>query len=89
MKKIIASIVISFMATVSCFAQYNTTYNNKYGGTIGTSSTSRSNGVTTTSYYNRYGGRIGTSTTSSNYTGGYSTSYYNNYGGTTGTATTY
>ena len=32
MKKLFVSIVICLMATVSCFAQYNTSYYNQYGG---------------------------------------------------------
>ena len=54
--------VICLMATVSSFAQYNTSYYNQYGGSIG-SSTTRQNygGGTTTTYYDQYGNSLGTS----------------------------
>ncbi len=44
MKKIILTLVVSMIAAVSGFAQYNVTYRNQYGSTIGTSSTSSNYG---------------------------------------------
>ena len=57
MKKLFVTFVICLTATVSSFAQYNTSYYNQYGSSIG-SSTTRSNygGGSTTNYYNQYGG---------------------------------
>ena len=51
------------MARASSFAQYTTNYYNRYGSSIG-SSTTRSNygGSSTTNYYNQYGGSTGSST---------------------------
>ena len=56
MKKIIMTLVVSMIAAVSGFAQYNVTYRNQYGSTIGTSSTSSNyGGGYSTSYRDQYG----------------------------------
>ena len=89
MKKLFVTAAICILASISCFAQYTTTYRNQYGSTIGSSSTSRNyGGGYSTTYRNQYGSTTGSSTTSLNYGGGSTTTYRNQYGITTGTATT-
>ena len=85
MKKFFATAAICILASVSCFAQYTTTYRNQYGSTIGSSSTSRNyGGGYSTTYRNQYGSTTGSATTSSNYGGRTTTTYRNQYGSTTG-----
>ena len=62
MKKLFVTMIVCMMATASSFAQYTTNYYNRYGSSIG-SSTTRSNygGGTTTTYYDSYGSSIGSS----------------------------
>ena len=87
MKKSVFAFVICLMATVSGYAQHTTNYYNKYGSSIG-SSTTRSNygGGYTTDYYDQYGRSIGSSTTKSNYGGGTTTTYYDSYGSSIGSS---
>ena len=86
MKKLFVTMIVCMMATASSFAQNTTNYYNRYGSSIG-SSTTRSNygGSSTTNYYNQYGGSIGSSTTRSNYGGG-TTTYYDEYGNNIGSS---
>lgn len=85
-------IMMTLMAVVfasAANAQYNTSYYNQYGGSIGSSTTrSEYGGGYTTNYHARYGGSTGSATTRSNYGGGKTTNYYDQYGGSTGSATT-
>jgi hypothetical protein len=60
MKKYLATLIICLTATVSTFALYNTNYYNKYGSSIGFSTTTSNYvGGTTTKYYDVYGSSIG------------------------------
>ena len=89
MKKTILIIVACILATFTGYAQYNVTYRNQYGQTIGSSTTSRNyGGGYSTTYRDQYGRSTGSSTTTSNYGGGYSTTYRDQYGRSTGSSTT-
>ena len=87
MKKILATLAVCMVASVSTFAQYTTNYYNQYGASTG-SATTRSNygGGTTTNYYDQYGRSVGSSTTRSNYGGGSTTTYYDEYGRSIGSS---
>lgn len=70
MKKFFATAVICILASVSCFAQYSTTYHNQYGSTTGiATTTSNYGGGTTTTFKDSYGSITGIATTNSNYSG--------------------
>ena len=62
MKKLFATVAICILTSVSCFAQYTTTYRDQYGNTTGTATRSSSYGGTTITYRDQYGNLLGTST---------------------------
>ena len=62
MKKVMMTLMAVVFA-IAANAQYSTNYYNRYGGSIGSSTTrSNYNGGTTTDYYDKYGGYLGSST---------------------------
>lgn len=61
MKKLFITMMVAMIA-IAANAQYSTNYYNKYGGSIGSSTThSNYGGGTTTTYYDAYGNNIGSS----------------------------
>lgn len=81
MKKIISTITVCILATISTFAQYN----------VGTSTTTKTDmfGNTVTTHRNEYGTITGTSTTSrTDMFGSTTTTHRDAYGRTLGTSNT-
>lgn len=55
MKKILATLAVCMIASVSTFAQYTTNYYDQYGRSTGSSTTLFFyGGISTTSYHDRY-----------------------------------
>ena len=87
-KSILFSICLSFVCLTS-FAQYGTTttYQNPYGTTTGTKTTTTDYlGNKNSTYKNPYGTTTGTKKTSTDYLGNKNSTYKNPYGTTTGTS---